>query len=496
MKKKVVIVGGGVAGLSAGIYAVRSGFDVEILEQHRICGGFSTGWNRKGYYFEGGMHWLTGSSDKLPLNRIWKETGALQANNPVENRDPVYTLIDGDKRINLYRDLDKLKKELLSYSPEDKRMINRMCRDIKYFKKVHFIINDVRGTKTKRASHPSLLELFSMASAGLRYFQLLNTNYKDYVAKFKNKKIRQLLMTVIGNRYNAISFIYTMAAFSAGDSGYPAGGSVRMVENMVNTFTSLGGKIRLNTKVEQIKVEDSHITGVQTKDEFILCDSLIVTSDARMAIDSLFQKPLVYDSTENLRKRLQGELDGSQNMFVSIGVKADYSDMPHSMVLPLNEPLEYAGNKFDAIRINNYAKYKDHAPDGGTSLTCLLICACYDFWKKAKDDGTYSKKKAEFAELFLEKVSPFLPGLKEKLEVIDIATPITYERYCSSWKGTWMTIWKKGKKSPRFPQKLKEINNLYFAGQRIMMCGGLPVAVYTGRRAVQLLCKDTGMVFV
>ncbi|MBE6344330.1 MAG: NAD(P)/FAD-dependent oxidoreductase [Spirochaetaceae bacterium] len=493
---KVIIIGGGVSGLSAGIYAARSGFETEIIEQHRICGGFSTGWTRKGYYFEGGMHWLTGSADKLPLNRIWKETGALQENNPIENRDPVYTLVDGDKRLNLYRDLNKLKNELLEYAPEDSKMIKRMCRDIKYFQKVHFIVNDIRGLKSQYKNHPSLFELLSMAPAGLRYFQLLNTNYKDYVAKFKNPKVRQLLMTVIGNRYNSVSFIYTMAAFSAGDSGYPEGGSIRMVDNMVNQFSSLGGKIRFNTKVQQIVIKDNRVTGVQTEKEFIPCDHLILSSDARKAIDSLFSEPLKTPETEFMRKRLQTEADGSQNIFVSIGVKSDYSNLPHSMVFPLPEPLEYAGNSFDAIRINNYSMYKNHAPSGGSSLTCLLICACYDFWKKAKDDGTYKEKKTEFANLFLDKISPFLPDLKENLEVIDVATPITYERYCDSWKGTWMTIWKRGKKSPKFPQKLKEIKNLYFAGHRIMMCGGLPVAVYTGRRAVQLLCKDTGTVFV
>ena len=85
---------------------------------------------------------------------------------------------------------------------------------------------------------------------------------------------------------------------------------------------------------------------------------------------------------------------------------------------------------------------------------------------------------------------------EEKLEVIDIATPVTYERYCSSYKGSWMTVWKKGKAKPRIPQKYKGIKNLYFAGQRIFMCGGLPIAVYSGRRAVQLLCKDLGIIFV
>lgn len=67
MSKKVIIIGAGVAGLSAGIYARRSGFDVTILEQHSIPGGMCTSWKRKGYLFEGAMHWLTGSSPKTEV---------------------------------------------------------------------------------------------------------------------------------------------------------------------------------------------------------------------------------------------------------------------------------------------------------------------------------------------------------------------------------------------------------------------------------------------
>jgi len=48
--KKVIIVGGGIAGLSAGIYAMQSGFDVTILEMHTIPGGNCTSWKRKGYF--------------------------------------------------------------------------------------------------------------------------------------------------------------------------------------------------------------------------------------------------------------------------------------------------------------------------------------------------------------------------------------------------------------------------------------------------------------
>ena len=87
MRKKVYVIGAGVSGLSAGIYAARCGFDVTILEQHFTFGGLSTSWSRKGYFFEGGMHWLTGSGEDQPLNKVWKQLGALQENNPVENKE-------------------------------------------------------------------------------------------------------------------------------------------------------------------------------------------------------------------------------------------------------------------------------------------------------------------------------------------------------------------------------------------------------------------------
>ena len=123
-KRSVVVIGAGIAGLSAAVYLQRSGFDVTICEQHRIPGGLSTSWSRKGYFFEGGMHWLTGSSEKLVLNRVWKETGALKENNPVRYREPLYTLIDEKTEIRLYRNIDKMRKEFIEAAPLEVEMAN------------------------------------------------------------------------------------------------------------------------------------------------------------------------------------------------------------------------------------------------------------------------------------------------------------------------------------------------------------------------------------
>lgn len=105
---RVIVIGAGISGLTAAIYTRRAGCETVILEKCVNPGGVSTSWTRRGYTFEGGIHWFIGSIDAIPLHNIWKETGALQDNNPVFFKDPVYTLIDGQDRIPLYRDLHGL----------------------------------------------------------------------------------------------------------------------------------------------------------------------------------------------------------------------------------------------------------------------------------------------------------------------------------------------------------------------------------------------------
>lgn len=489
--KKVIIVGAGISGLSAGIYAARSGFDVTILEQHITFGGLSTAWSRKGYFFEGGMHWLTGSAPHLPMYRIWKEVGALQDNNPIENRDPLYTVYDGKKQVALYRYVDDMKAELLRYAPEDKKIIKKMCRDVKAFANFFMPVFDLAGCKCKHPVKVNLLDFVKMLPAVVRAPGLMSKSFLEYVNQFKNENLRHLLMSVIGYRYNAISFIYTLGSFACGDCGYPHGGSIQLGKNMAETFQSLGGKIQYRTKVEKVIVENGVAKGVKTADGELYADAVIVTQDTRVAVENLFDEPIDEPWVNTMKKSVVTE----QNSFICLGVKADLSHLPYTMIIPLKKPLEYSGCKWSEIRINNYAKYKDHAPEGCTSLTSLLIGDSYEFWKEAKADGTYKAKKDELARLFIEAVSEVIPELKGNIEAIDVATPMTYQRYTSSFEGSWMSVWEKGGKQNNYPQTLKNLKNVYFAGLRIMMPGGLPCAAYTGRRAVQYVCRDLNQRF-
>ena len=77
------------------------------------------------------------------------------------------------------------------------------------------------------------------------------------------------------------------------------------------------------------------------------------------------------------------------------------------------------------------------------------------------------------------------------LEYIDAWTPLTYNRYCNAYKGSYMSfITTPTGKQIVMKGKLKGIDNLYVAGQWTNAPGGLPVAAASGKFAVQRILKS------
>ena len=130
MKKKVIVIGGGIAGLSAGIYARRCGFGVTVLESHASAGGNCTSWRRGGYLFEGGMHWLTGSDKEQAVKKLCRYVGALDDSVAIHNPEPFFEYDHNGTPIKFYRDVDETEKHLLALSPADIKEIKGLCNNI------------------------------------------------------------------------------------------------------------------------------------------------------------------------------------------------------------------------------------------------------------------------------------------------------------------------------------------------------------------------------
>ena len=483
--KRVIIIGAGISGLTSAIYARRSGFEVVVLEKAGNPGGVCTSWHRKGYTFEGGVHWLIGTKEDLPLYAIWKETGALQENNPVYYKDPIYTLMDDAGQMHLQRDLKGLETSCL----RDRLALVSLRFHVACFRYFHSPITDMRGLKSRypRGFHP--MEFVRMLPAAILTPFLMMESAAGYARRFKSPRIRTLLGAVVDPGINALSLIYTLSTFSAGDSGYPEGGSLRMAQNMENCLTSLGGEIRYHTPALSLARENGFAC-VKTASETLQADAVIISMDARKAIDKLFGEPLQERWAQRMRKHLLTK----QCMFIGLGIKADLSAYPRSMQLVLQRPFTVAEITYKTLVVNNYAKDTEYAPPGCTVLTCLLLGDSYDYWAAAKVDGSYEAKKQETIALLTDRLADRIPEVKTSLDVTDMATPLTYERYCDTFQGSYMSCWKALKRVPHAPVRF--VPGIYFTGQRVSLSGGLPPAAETGHRTAQTLCKDFGVEFV
>ena len=489
--KKVIIVGAGIAGLTAGVYAAQSGFEVTIYEQHTIPGGASTSWRRKGYLFEGGMHWLTGSMEGTPLYELWMEIGALNDKVPIYNRDPFFSFEDQGKTICLYRNLEKLHSHLLELAPEDEKEINSLCSDIKKFSKMQMPIMDIKGVKVKNKKKVSMSSMLKMMPALPRMGYYTNQTVEEYTKRFQNPLLRKFLQSIIGSEYNASGLVFTIATLISGDGGYPEGGSLGMAKRIADKVKALGGKIEYGKSVDKVEILNNVARGVIIDGKLVQADAVIVAQDTLVAIDQLFDPPIKEAWANTMREVTIPMLD----TFLCLGVEADLSDLPENISFSPEKPFNCGGIPVTLIGLNNYAGYKGYAPEGCTAITSICSGDSYDFWKKCKEDGTYEAEKERLAADYIAALTRKYPKITGKIAVWDVATPLTYERYLRSYKGSWMTGTGKGERMSEYPSKPESIQKVYFASHRLMPPGGLPGAAAMGRKAVQYLCKDTDTVF-
>ena len=489
--KKIIVIGAGISGLSAAIYAQRSGFDVTLCEQHSIAGGMCTSWKRKGYLFEGAVHWLTGSSPKTQINQLWKETGALNWQVPVILHERFSAVEWEDKTVTIYRDIEKTVKHFLEISPEDKKQINILQKDVTRFSEFEIPVTDIKGVKAANPKRMKFSTLLKMLPALPRLGKLSKITCNDYAIQFKHPGIQKALKSIVPDYFTAVALIVTLGTINTGDGGYPEGGSLAMVERMVKTFKDLGGSLLLNTKVKRVKIVNNVAVGVTLKDETELnADAVIVAQETIAALDRLFETPLQDKWLANLRKNAKSEVC----TFISMGIKCVLPE-PIIPAWELDEPIEHAGKTETHLCFYNNSGHKGYAPKGASVLTTAFGGDTYDFWKKAKEEGRYEEEKQTLADKICRAVCKKFPQAQDNIEVIDIATPLTYERYTGAYHGSYMTVLGIGDKTSTYPGFSKHIHGLYFAGHRIMPPGGLPVAVYTGRMAAQMVCRQFNVLF-
>jgi phytoene dehydrogenase-like protein len=127
---KIVIVGGGIAGLCAAVYAQKSGYQVQVLEMHDMAGGLAMSWRRGAYTFETCLHWLYGSNPNRAMFRLWREVFDIEKLSFVDPGEFARIETEGGDTLAIPTNVDLLEKEFLRRSPQDAPHIHHLASTI------------------------------------------------------------------------------------------------------------------------------------------------------------------------------------------------------------------------------------------------------------------------------------------------------------------------------------------------------------------------------
>ena len=138
------------------------------------------------------------------------------------------------------------------------------------------------------------------------------------------------------------------------------------------------------------------------------------------------------------------------------------------------------------IHIRNYCYEPGFSPPGKSIITVSLN-AKFSWWKdKLRDPDEYNREKSTLGIIILKKIEKRFPELESRITLLDVATPITFERFTNAYKGSYMSFGSTPLgKLIIHDGKVKGIKNLFMCGQWLMPPGGLPVALVTGKWAIQ-----------
>ncbi len=498
MAKRVLIIGAGIAGLSAASYLQRNGFDTEVFEMHNSAGGLCASWKRDGFTFDGCIHWLMGSGPSSNVFEIWKELGA-------GNLDfiewEVYTVLhlrQGDC-FTVYTDPDLLEAEMLRLGPQDAAIIRKM---VNYIRRVRDIDRPVAWRKIPLKALLGLLLHLPAALPVLTTWA--RRPLADLVSRLTSPQLCEAFELLYGDllsEFPAAGWFLMLGFMAKRSNGYPIGGSSALAKAMENKVKALGATIHYRTKIDEIVIRDGKAVGVRGAWGEMSGDYVISAADAWATMHGLLwgrYKHSVLDSAFAADDAGNGKSSALRRfpslIYVSFGLAVDYGDQPHTQVFPLDPPLmlEDGTLRVDRISLRLFHFDQTMAPRGKTVATVSVETYNDKYWfdRRNRHDGSYQVAKDEAAAAIMAIIEQHLPGFSRSVETIDVATPATFGRFTNNWHGSyegWLPT--SSSFGTKVPRTLGGLDHFYMIGQWLNPGGGLPPCAIDGRLIAQRICR-------
>lgn len=487
----VAIIGSGMGGLTAGNLLAKKGHKVTIFESHITPGGYTGGFWRKGFYFESGT--LAFESSAMVFG-LMKDLG-------------IYEKIPFVRQYGrwIFRDLDykaqsssDLKKALYESFPSEIEKLDRYFADV----------DDMAKTLIAMENQGGVLQTFALPFKIIKVIQMFkkygNMTLPEFTARYFDKD--SILYRFLKNlAYPDMSAaIVGMAIRMFYDDYWTVKtGMQSWADVLAGNFKNLGGEIRLRSKVDRILTKDGMAAGVRSQGEDFPADFVISASDYKKTfLQLLDDKSLV--PQEQLAKIEKAAVSEG---FFTVYLGLDYPQekmkeclhLPHVYYNEDNPDVDIYDSEDEAyFEKSVFMLYSPSmmssglAPEGKSSL--MIQAMVPHRWMNnwgGGDREAYGRLKDKVKNTLIDRAAALIPGIKERIEYEDAATPLTYERYTANTDGaTSAWSWNPNKKfydRGMMTQIKTPVKNLYIGSCWANQIGGIPGAIGAARACAKAI---------
>ncbi|MBC9783076.1 NAD(P)/FAD-dependent oxidoreductase [Heliobacterium chlorum] len=511
MGDKILIIGGGLAGLATGCYGQMNDYKTKIYEMHFIPGGCCTAWKRKGYVFDQCIDWMLGAKPGIDMYQLWEELHGLKGKNVRFFEDEFNCVVNekGEKVI-FYTDPDKLEKHLKKISPEDQDIIEEFCDGVRLYARspnFPFLKPEPLWTIWDKVKYN--IGLLPYIKSILKYAV---DPIESFANRFKSPLLRAAFPFIFQQKnpdFMVLPYLYNLGAMHAKNACYPDGGSLELAKSVEQRYKDLGGEILYKKRVTKVLVERDKAVGVQFEDGTTEhADIVVSTIDGRTTIYDLLggqyvdkDITMLYDALLNNDTNKVKIYHGFYLLF--LGINRDLSDVPSSTTYLLEDGSQLFGGYQNSFCVRHFCHHEPNFAPKGKSVIEVFYYSDYDCWKTLYDSDreSYNEKKTKVANFIIDFLEKQYPGLKGQIEAIDTSTPVTAERYTGNYQGTVMAWSPFGDTEDhvkplidKLHMQLPGLKNFYMAGHWLST-GALIRAVSSGRYVMQFICKNEGKKF-
>ncbi|NHJ85763.1 MAG: NAD(P)/FAD-dependent oxidoreductase [Asgard group archaeon] len=490
-KYDVIIIGAGIGGLHSGIYLQSKNPNLKtlIVERNDYPGGYVSGFNSKGFYFDSGAESILGYEKSFSANIL----SQLDFKHQFHKVDPIEAYYQDDKVVRMYSDLDKFLEEIRFYYPDQVEGVRSLI------KTSHKIKEEIFRSRleTEKVSIGKIIRIIFRYPYLRKYGRM---NFKQFLDKFiSDERIYEyfnIFCLWFGLKFEEIhapiAAHILSSSFTEGLS-YPEGGFGLFARKLADHYISQGGTIKYKTVAKKILVQNKNVEGILLEDGTILQSKIVISNG------DLYRTILNYVGKEHFSKRyiknIQNLKPSISGVLLYLGVEdldlAEYP--PHFMVgKNINIVPNVRNDLFDleglGVRIpsNIDPETNNHKRK---SLVVLGITnnKWNNFWKIGKDGkrtSEYKSLKKDLTEKIIAAIEKVIPNLSKHIVHKRLATPYTFEKYNLSTEGSWYGP-EANQKLPSFKSPIK---NLYFAGSNVGG-GGVSAAMTSGIKTAEYVLK-------